>query len=118
MSVIGNIALVAAMVSTTAAFAGTSHLTDSEYLAAARCQGLFSAPALGAADASGINKLMKSEGSYRTPEVADRADEARTDAKRQARDGSAASRSALVSERDGSCQVWARSGVPSPQASN
>jgi hypothetical protein len=118
MSVIGNIALVAAMVSTTAALAATTHLTDSQYLAAARCQGLISSPALGTTDATGINKLMKSEGSYRTADVTDRADEARSEAKRQAGSAGAYGRSQLVSERDGACQVWARSGASGPQASN
>jgi hypothetical protein len=111
MSVIANIALVAALASSTAAvaIAGTTHLNDAQYLAAARCQGLYNSHALGAVDSTGINRLMKSEGAYRTPDVSDRAAEVMSDAKSEANRAGALSRQALVSERDGACQVWARS---------
>jgi hypothetical protein len=111
MSVFVNIALAAAFASTTAAvaIAGTSHLNDAQYIAAARCQGLYNSRALGAVDASGINRLMKSEGAYRTPVVSDRAAQVMDDAKSEASRSGGLSRQELVSERDGACQVWARS---------
>ena len=110
-----NIAVVIALAAgaaalTTAAFASGPRLSDSQYIAAAHCQGLFNAHALGSADASSINALMKVEGSYRTPDVLDRADEARNQAISKASHASPSSRSDLVAERDGACQTWAKSG--------
>ncbi|HEY1449106.1 MAG TPA: hypothetical protein VGF33_11280 [Caulobacteraceae bacterium] len=90
--------------------AAPAHLTDSQYIAAAHCQGLFDSRSLGAVDASGINAVMKSEGAYRGPEVADRADQARSDARRSADHAGSLMKSQLASERDGACQVWASGG--------
>jgi len=97
----------------TAALASGPKLSDSQYLAAAHCQGLFAAKALGPVDATPFNAMMKSEGAYRSPEISDRADEARRAARLQADDAGPGARSELISERDGACQVWARSGQPS-----
>ena len=94
----------------TAASASDAHLTDSQYIAAAHCQGLFDAHSLGAVDASGINGFVKSEGAYRTPDVLDRAEQAKNDAMGKASRAGALARSGLVAERDGACQVWAKAG--------
>ena len=118
MSVITNIAIAAALITATGVSAGTTHLTDAQYLAAARCQGLFDSHKLGPVDASGINKMMDREGDYRQPAVADRADEARNDAEREADHAGALGRQALVSERDGACQVWASDGRSQTAAAN
>ena len=118
MSVIGNILIATALVTTTAAVAGPSHLSDSQYIAAARCQGLFNSQALGTADSSGIDKVMKSEGAIRDPNVFQLGEEARTAATRQARSAGAQSRSALVSERDGACQAYTHAGGMGAHAAN
>jgi hypothetical protein len=118
MSVIGKLMLVAALASTSAVLAAPSQLTDSQYLAAARCQGLFNSRALGSADSSAIDRLMKSEGAIRTQDVFDRAGEARGNASRQARNASASARSALVSERDGACQAFTSAGGSAAHAAN
>ncbi len=94
----------------TAAFASGPRLSDSQYIAAAHCQALFNAHALGSADASGINSMMKSEGAYRTPDVLDRADEVRNQAMAKANHAGPGARSDLISERDGACQTWAKVG--------
>lgn len=94
----------------TAAFASGPKLSDSQYLAAAHCQGLFASKSLGSVDASAINAMMKSEGASRTPAVLDRADDARNQAMSQASHAGPAVRSQLVSERDGACQTWAKAG--------
>ena len=93
----------------TAAFASGPKLSDSQYIAAAHCQGLYNSHALGSSDASTINALMKSEGAYRSPEVSDRADDARNQAMSRASHAGAGARSDLISERDGACQMWAKS---------
>ena len=110
MSGLGNLIAIAALAASGAALAAPAHLNDSQYIAAAHCQGLFDSHALGAADASGINSVMKSEGAYRSPAIADRASEARTDARRSADRAGAGMKSQLASERDGACQVWAHGG--------
>ena len=110
MSRLGNLIAIAALVSSGAALAGPTHLNDSEYIAAAHCQGLFNSRSLGSADASQINAVMKSEGATRSPDVADRADEARIEAKRSADHAGSLMKAQLASERDGPCQVWAHGG--------
>jgi len=109
-SAVTGVALLAATALGTTALASASHLSDSQYIAAAHCQGLFDSHALGAADASGINSLMKSEGAVRTSDVLDRADEARNEAKSSANRAGSLMKTQLVSERDGACEVWARAG--------
>lgn len=110
MSGLGNLIAIAALASTGAALAAPTHLDDSQYIAAAHCQGLFQSRSLGAADASQINSVMKSEGATRSLDVADRADQARTDAKRSADHAGSLMKAQLSSERDGACQVWAHGG--------
>lgn len=118
MSIIRNILIVGAMASTTAAVAATSHLSDSQYIAAARCQGLFNSAALGSTDSSGINKVMKSEGAIRNSNVFQLAEDARTSASREASHAAAQGRSALVSERDGACQVFTHAAGSNTHAAN
>lgn len=113
-----NLALAATLLAgaaalSTAAFASGPKLSDSQYIAAAHCQGLFDSHALGPVDASAINAMMKSEGAYRSPEVSDRAEEARNAAISKASHSGAAVRSDLISERDGACQTWAKAGSTS-----
>jgi hypothetical protein len=110
MSGLGNLIAIAALASTSAAFAAPTHLNDSQYIAAAHCQGLFQSRSLGAVDGSQINSVMKSEGSTRSVDVADRADQARMDAKRSADHAGSLMKAQLASERDGACQVWAHGG--------
>jgi hypothetical protein len=53
---------------------------------------------------------MKAEGAYRTPDVLDRAEDARNQAMSKASHSGPSARSDLVSERDGACQTWAKAG--------
>jgi hypothetical protein len=110
MSGLGTLIAIAALASTGAALAAPTHLNDSQYIAAAHCQGLYESRSLGAVDASQINSVMKSEGASRTLDVADRADQARIEAKRSADHAGSLMKSQLSSERDGACQVWAHGG--------
>jgi hypothetical protein len=110
MSGLGNLIAIAALASTGAALASPTHLNDSQYIAAAHCQGLFESRSLGSVDASQINSVMKSEGATRSSDVADRADQARMDAKRSADHAGSLMKAQLSSERDGACQVWAHGG--------
>jgi hypothetical protein len=111
MSGLGNLIAIAALASTGAALAAPTHLNDSQYIAAAHCQGLFDSRSLGAIDASQIDAVMKSEGAYRTPDVSDRADQARIEAKRSADHAGSLMKTQLSSERDGACQAWAHGGM-------
>ena len=112
MSAIRNFVTAAALaagasVLATAALASTSHLTDAQYIAAAHCQGLFDSHSLGPVDASGFDKMMRNEGAFRLPAVLDRADEARNSALSAASRAHGLQRTALVTERDDACSVWA-----------
>ncbi len=107
MSFIKAFAIAAGAVATSSvAFAGPTHLSDAQYMAAARCQGLMASSALGKTDTSAIDAVIKSEGASRLPEVAERAAEARSDAKRVASHAGVQGRAALAAERDGVCQAW------------
>ena len=115
MSIFKSIAIAALAMATatTAATARPTHLTDGQYLAVARCQGLSTSKALGPVDVSGLDALMKAEGRGRLPEVEDRADAARTDALRQAGHAGENAKSALIAERSNACQAYLAPGAAS-----
>ena len=108
MSGLRALIAIAAAATATTAFAGGSHLTDAQYLAAAHCQGLYDSHNLGPVDASGIDAVMRTEGRDRVGDVLDRADQARDQALREASHAGPGMRAALVSERDGACAAWTR----------
>jgi hypothetical protein len=91
------------------ASAASAHpqLTDAQYLSAARCQALMSSPALGKVDTSMIDRVLKTQASYRTPAVEDRADEVRQDTLRAASHAGPQGKAALIAERDGACAATA-----------
>jgi hypothetical protein len=103
MSMLKALIIVAPLALATAAVAGPDKFTDSQYIAAARCQALMSSTALGPVDMHGIDAMMKSEGATRSPDVAQRADDARAQAQRAASHAGAYSKGALIAERDGAC---------------
>jgi hypothetical protein len=105
MSMLKALIIVAPLVLSTAAVAGPDKFTDSQYIAAARCQALMSSSNLGAVDMQGVDAAMKMEGATRSPAVADRADTARADAKRAASHAGPDGKGALIAERDGPCHA-------------
>jgi hypothetical protein len=106
MPILKGIVIAASLTASTAVFAGPAQLSDAQYLAAARCQGLLTSSALGKQDVSAINAFMASQERGRMPQVIDRADEVRADAVRQASHAGPNGKAELISERDGACQVW------------
>jgi hypothetical protein len=103
MSMLKALIIVAPLVLSTAAIAAPDHLTDAQYIAAARCQALMASSALGAVDMHAVNAVMTSEGATRSPAVADRADQARAQADRAARHAGPDTKATLIAERDGAC---------------
>ena len=55
------------------AFAQPSRLTDSQYLAAVRCEALMNSASLGKVDASGLAAVIRDQGVSRDPSLFDRA---------------------------------------------
>ena len=106
MQILKGIVIAASLTASTAVFAAPAQLNDAQYLAAARCQGLLTSSALGKQDASAIDAFMASQERGRSPQVVDRADEARTDAARDASHAGPHGKAELISERDGVCQAW------------
>ncbi len=103
-----TIALAASALSlaaTAVAAAPADHMTDAQYVAAARCQGLASARRLGPVDTHAFDALMRRQESGRSHIANQFADAAREDAARQASTAGAYSRSQLEAERDGTCQA-------------
>ena len=98
---------VAAMSVGAGAMAAPTRLNDAQYLAAARCSGLMAAPALGVGDGGSLSALLKAEGRGRMPVVADRAEQMRDDARREAGHAGAQGRAGLIAERDGVCRSLA-----------
>jgi hypothetical protein len=103
MSMLKALIIVAPLVLSTAAIAGPDRLTDSQYIAAARCQALMASSALGHVDMSDVNAVMKTEGGTRSPAVAERADDARAKADRDTRHAGPDTKATLIAERDGPC---------------
>ena len=106
MSTLKTLLIIAPLVmATAAAAAAPDHFTDAQYIAAARCQGLMSSAALGREDMSQVDAVMKAQSKARSPDVFDRADEARDNAQRAASHAGAYSKASLIAERDGSCRA-------------
>jgi hypothetical protein len=103
MSMLKALIMVGPLVLATAAVAGPDKFSDSQYIAAARCQALMSSSNLGAVDMHGVDAVMKMEGATRSPAVADRADTARSQAQRAASHAGPDGKGALIAERDGPC---------------
>ena len=106
MSILKGFVIAASLAASTAVFAAPTQLSDAQYLAAARCQGLLTSSALGKQDASAIDRFMTSQERGRQSQVIDRADEARADAAREASHAGPHEKADLISERDGVCQAW------------
>ncbi|MHB8529567.1 MAG: hypothetical protein ACYC8V_08680 [Caulobacteraceae bacterium] len=98
--------IVASLAVSTSALAAPTHLTDAQYMEAARCRALIASSALGKGDTHVIDALMKREGAGRIGMVYDRADEMGRDAARLARDANGAQKASLVAERDGACLAF------------
>jgi len=103
--------VVAASLAASLSFSGVAlaaqpHFTDGQYLAAARCEGLMSSSALGKQDVSNIEALLKAQSSGRTPDVDERADEARATAAREAGHAGPQGKAALIAEREAVCQGY------------
>lgn len=95
------IALTCAVATTASARA--NHLTDVEYLQAARCSGLAASEALGAMDTASIDALLKAESRGRVGFIVDKADKARSDAERMANRAKPERRAGLLAERTNTC---------------
>lgn len=109
MSIIKTCITAAALAASTAAFASPGAMSDAQYLAAARCSALIASPALGGGASPSLEALLRAEGRGRLPEVADRADEVRQDAMRQAGHAGTQGRAGLIAERDGPCRSFGQS---------
>ena len=94
-------ALTAAVATTAAARA--THLTDVEYLQAARCSGLAASDALGAMDTASIDAMLKAESRGRAAFIIDKGDQVKSDAKRAANKAKAERKAGLLAERAGTC---------------
>jgi hypothetical protein len=105
MSMLKTLVMVAPLALSTAAFAQPSHLSDAQFIAAARCQVLMSSKALGAQDSQTIDAVMKSESGSRSPMVSERAQDAADNAHQAISHAGAYSKAALVAERDGPCRA-------------
>ena len=111
-----SIIVIASLATAGAAFAAPSHLTDSQYLEAARCRVLIASPALGAGDTKGIDATLKSEGRNRVSTVADRAEDVTQQTQMVVRHADSDSKTKLMAERNGVCQTLAGAATTSPGA--
>ncbi|MEO9213617.1 MAG: hypothetical protein ABI242_10790 [Caulobacteraceae bacterium] len=99
--------LACATLTAGAALAQGGRITDGQYFAAARCEGLMASASLGRQDVSGIKAMLDAQGAGRMPDVTERADEARRTAVRQAGHAGPEQKASLVAERDGACRAFA-----------
>lgn len=84
-------------------------LTDAQFVRASRCLGLSEAKALGEVDPGALRSLVKVQRMGRHVSTEGRAEDARSEARREAAHATAEARAALVVERDGPCQALAAS---------
>jgi hypothetical protein len=91
-----------------AATAG-AHMTDAQYVAAARCQALASASSLGVSDSHAFDALVREQERGRTEIAYEAAQDAREKAARQARAAGPYEKSQLAAERDGPCRAMVTS---------
>jgi hypothetical protein len=98
-------AVWALSISAGAAMASTDRLNDAQYVEAARCQALMSAPRLGGGDTRAIDQLIRQADRGRTGMAYDRAQQARDDASEQAGVAGAYRKAELSAERDGVCRA-------------
>jgi hypothetical protein len=82
-------------------------LTDGALIAVAHCAGL--AEGTGG-DVAPFNAVINSQSVARTPDVLDRIDQERSDAKRTASHSGPDGKAALVRERDGVCRGYLQQG--------
>jgi hypothetical protein len=108
--------IVAALAVSTTAAAQPSHLSDVQYMQAARCRALIASPSLGKEDTSRIDGLLKAEGSSRVTYIADKADEMQRDAARMAAGASPERKASLIAERDGVCAAYNSSTIATSKA--
>ncbi len=108
MSMLKGFVIAATLAASTSVFASApARISDAQYLAVARCDGLADSKALGASDAAAMDSVYKDQGKGRAPAIAERADDERSAAIRQADHSGPTVRAGLVSERDGACQALA-----------
>jgi hypothetical protein len=101
-----SLAMGVAAMSATAAMAGPARLSDAQYIAAARCEGLMQSAALGRQDTGGLEKMLEAQSGGRESVVSYLADEAREQAQQAARHSGVYGKAALIAERDGaSCRA-------------
>jgi hypothetical protein len=82
----------------TTASAGPGRLSDMDYLRAARCGGLAASGVLGEIDVADIDAKLRAHGAGRQGFIQDKADAARSDAKRAAKRAGAEHKAVLQSE--------------------
>ena len=99
----------ASLVATAAPALAAERLTDAQYIRANRCLGLTEAKTLGDADATALKELIKGQRIGRHIFTGERADTARSEAKREASKASDTTKAALLEERDGPCKELAAS---------
>lgn len=87
-----------------AAAAGV-RMSDAQYVAAARCQALASAPSLGGASSHAFDALVRDQERGRTEMAYEAAQDAHDKAARQIRMAGPYEKSQLAAERDGACQA-------------
>ena len=87
--------------------ASAKDMNDTTFIAVAHCAGV--ADGTGG-DASSFDTLLNAQSGTRTADVMDRADEARTDAKRDVTHSGPDGKAGFVRERDGVCQSYLQRG--------
>ena len=105
--------VIASLVASTAALAAPAHLSDGEYLAAARCRALIASPVLGKGDTAAIDALLKGQAQRRVGFISDKADEVQRDTQRVVGHADADGKAKLIAERDGVCRAYAGASMTS-----
>ena len=96
--------LAAMALSAAGASARPALITDTQYIAAERCEALMSSSALGREDTHAVDSFLSAQGAGRDQATYERGQAAHDNAVIQARHASAGRRAELTAERDGACR--------------
>jgi hypothetical protein len=102
MRLVTTALFIASLAAVSAPAMAGDRVSDSDYLKAARCQGI--AAKLGGPDTSGIDAFVRTQGERRDVRLRNQARTARADAEREA--GAEAKRARLTAELNGRCAAF------------
>jgi hypothetical protein len=103
---IASVAIMSAVVVSTASAQPATRLSDTQFVKLARCKGLAKSPALGAIETAGLDAAIRANKRGRADFIVEKAMTAQDMALSEANRADEARKAELVAERNSACQVF------------